>query len=856
MAQPDTNQTVQGKTRPKYSELSVEPEDLKSMQHPGKIVQINGVNTFVPNHTGSLLGTGKSLLGGTSLLQPGKPSNISAPILGHVTPQSIPNIPPNNLSVKPAATSVYQSGNLLHQSTYQNGTQLNQSGQSVQLTQPVRAIVPPNILPQNVNNVNKVIPQTNQPNHYQPGQLLQPVGNLFQTVPRPDQPILLDQPKSSVPVQPYNPVIQHHNSAVQPIRTEPLKSDPVPNGTNEPKRTLSAPPNSSGIGQNPISLPKPPKNIAFNKLLGSGAFADVYRAVTPYGEVAVKILEDPHKDNETGIPALTEVDIFARIRHDHIMSALYGIVVLKLVKDDQGAFLAPVLGQLNFNKPQTNAGQISSKLPMFATDDKGKKLPKIVLSGDKRATESTLSTPHEKSEEYLAALMPLAVCDLGRYISQDLPTVVKIETFYEICLGVYGLWRHRLLHLDLKPDNILLVPFPDNPKFACAKVTDFSFSKYTLLSDETRTNEELTLYYRPPEAFNKPGGKYEYTTKVDSWAMGLILLFIFMRRHYFDPNSKQRLTVERMYQEFGRPPIRPMLGGLTGSKTNEKDAEAKSRMIRCNTIRSHLLKCGVESEFFENMVDLLSHLLDPDPNTRWSIDQVVKHKLFGDRPEPSQGSHFQPIVNLPENPRLGHYYCFDLLILLCRSLNSSTETFFLAVDLFQRIIHSEPKESIAEPFVYKAVNRWLIRSVAVVMLMACKLTNCPNEIRISKIIEIIKNLTEVTLQNEEIRTEERRIIELLGGILYRRNFLTRVKCYHVALSAFGCLFSIYLYSRYQNPGDIVCTKCPNGYHEPIMNDFNKFYATTTYRTSRQNGEDPLVKFLYDQDQSNKARYIK
>jgi serine/threonine protein kinase len=73
---------------------------------------------------------------------------------------------------------------------------------------------------------------------------------------------------------------------------------------------------------------------------------------------------------------------------------------------------------------------------------------------------------------------------------------------------------HRIMHRDLKPQNILI----DNN--GVIKLADFGLARAFGLPVKTYTHEVVTLWYRAPEILL---GTNQYSTPVDLWSVGTIM---------------------------------------------------------------------------------------------------------------------------------------------------------------------------------------------------------------------------------------------------------------------------------------------------------------------------------------------
>jgi serine/threonine protein kinase len=116
-------------------------------------------------------------------------------------------------------------------------------------------------------------------------------------------------------------------------------------------------------------------------------------------------------------------------------------------------------------------------------------------------------------------------------------------------LGMRYVHSRQILHLDLKPSNILV-----NGK-GHALVGDFGSS--LPLSDANRSEEMPTVHYAAPELY-KEGAKP--TTKCDVFSFGLVLYELLVRKPVFDPSEHPFAVIRRLRgREF------PDIPGETGS---------------------------------------------------------------------------------------------------------------------------------------------------------------------------------------------------------------------------------------------------------------------------------------------------
>ncbi|KAG5479888.1 hypothetical protein LSCM4_05896 [Leishmania orientalis] len=121
-----------------------------------------------------------------------------------------------------------------------------------------------------------------------------------------------------------------------------------------------------------------------------------------------------------------------------------------------------------------------------------------------------------------------------------------LQCFSQICLALTYMHERRILHRDLKTQNVFLT------KDGVVKVGDFGISTVLRNTYELKHTICGTPYYFSPElCLNKP-----YNNKSDVWALGCVLYEMTTLNHAFDGSNMKALVQKILKGVY--PPIHPM----------------------------------------------------------------------------------------------------------------------------------------------------------------------------------------------------------------------------------------------------------------------------------------------------------
>ncbi|KAK7092589.1 cyclin-dependent kinase 2-like [Littorina saxatilis] len=203
--------------------------------------------------------------------------------------------------------------------------------------------------------------------------------------------------------------------------------------------------------------------------------------------------------------------------------------------------------------------------------------------------------------------------DLKKYMDnappEGIPSDLIKSYMYQLFCGISYCHIHRVLHRDLKPQN-LLIDSKGNIKLA-----DFGLARAFGMPVRTYTHEVVTLWYRAPEILL--GSRY-YSTPVDIWSLGCIFVEMLTRRALF-PGDSEIDQLFRIFRTLGTPDER-VWPGVT------KLPDYKSTFPRWELQNVDKIVPSIDNAG----QDLLQRMLTYEPNRRVSARTAMHHPFFKD----------------------------------------------------------------------------------------------------------------------------------------------------------------------------------------------------------------------------------
>ena len=173
--------------------------------------------------------------------------------------------------------------------------------------------------------------------------------------------------------------------------------------------------------------------------------------------------------------------------------------------------------------------------------------PNIVRLHDVIHTEKKLTLVFEYLEQ-----------DLKKYLdalpqSGGMPPRAIKMALYQLLNGIAFCHDRRVLHRDLKPQNLLINTGSGSDSEMQLKLADFGLARAFGIPVRSYTHEVVTLWYRAPDVLM---GSRKYSTPVDLWSCGCIFGEMASGRPLF-PGTSDHDQLSRIFKVLGTPVEEP-----------------------------------------------------------------------------------------------------------------------------------------------------------------------------------------------------------------------------------------------------------------------------------------------------------
>jgi len=190
---------------------------------------------------------------------------------------------------------------------------------------------------------------------------------------------------------------------------------------------------------------------------------------------------------------------------------------------------------------------------------------------------------------------------------------VTIKLFmHQLLRGIAFCHENRILHRDLKPQNLLI------NKKGQLKLADFGLARAFGIPVNTFSNEVVTLWYRAPDVLL---GSRTYNTSIDIWSAGCIMAEMYTGRPLF-PGTTNEDQINKIFRLMGTPTEHfwPGISQFPEYKPNFNVYAAQDLRL----ILPQIDQLGL---------DLLSRMLQLRPDMRINAVDAMRHPWFNDIPQ-------------------------------------------------------------------------------------------------------------------------------------------------------------------------------------------------------------------------------
>lgn len=239
-------------------------------------------------------------------------------------------------------------------------------------------------------------------------------------------------------------------------------------------------------------------------------------------------------------------------------------------------------------------------------------------------------------------------------VNQSINQYTVKSLLWQLLNGLNYLHSNWIVHRDLKPSNILVMG--EGEEQGVVKVADFGLARIyqAPLKPLSENGVVVTIWYRAPELLL---GAKHYTSAVDMWAVGCIFAELLTLKPLFQgqevkgtPNPFQLDQLDKIFKVLGHPTPEkwPTL-------VNLPHWHADVQRIQGLKYDNAGLYSVVHLSPKNPAYDLLSKMLEYDPQKRITAAQALEHEYFRIEPLPGRNALVPPqpgekVVNYPIRP--------------------------------------------------------------------------------------------------------------------------------------------------------------------------------------------------------------
>ncbi|XP_077462515.1 cyclin-dependent kinase 15 isoform X2 [Stigmatopora argus] len=209
--------------------------------------------------------------------------------------------------------------------------------------------------------------------------------------------------------------------------------------------------------------------------------------------------------------------------------------------------------------------------------------------------------------------------DLAQYMDQHPGGLhshnVRVFMF-QLLRGLTFIHDRRILHRDLKPQNLLISYLGE------LKLADFGLARSKSVPCQSFSSDVVTLWYRPPDVLL---GSTDYSTALDIWGAGCIFVEMLQGSPAFPGVTDVFDQLVKIWMVLGIP-SEDNWPGVTRLPNYQTDWSLPSKPKRIHSVWKRLSRLPDKTE------DLVQKMLTLAPADRISAPDAMRHPYFNTLP--------------------------------------------------------------------------------------------------------------------------------------------------------------------------------------------------------------------------------
>lgn len=322
--------------------------------------------------------------------------------------------------------------------------------------------------------------------------------------------------------------------------------------------------------------------------------------------------------------------------------------------------------------------------------------------------------------DYIGVVMPLATCVLTNFDTESIGTKQCLSLFYKLANGLAYLHSQRILHLDIKSDNIVI---KDGEPYWI----DFGSSSFVdNIQDGIEHQTPLvSLLYRGPEIYNEDR---QYTGATDVWAFGMLMLLTITDNMTWYNVDDTQFSYQWLSNKFNT-----------------------SEYIHSEI--SKISKLSIADEL--SLVNVLASMLRIIPNKRITMEQICNHTVFNSVRTHINGSLAVITYSQTFHPH-HHVLMCKLISWFTNNTESTTGVLFLTIDMYYRVANR-----------YSSNSDQTLEILVILFTMACEILEdlIPDSSILDKLWFIASDKIQLKLQ----------LLHELNGVIYHSPYYDAAK---------------------------------------------------------------------------------